>query len=50
MHPLALAVEALKTLAMVSRRAEEHRRGLVVAELVIRPYRGVSEGRDGTSG
>jgi hypothetical protein len=50
MHLLALTVEAQRTLATVSRRADERRRGLAVAELAILPYRCASEGRDGTRG
>jgi hypothetical protein len=37
-------------LTTVSYRVDEHRRALVVAKTAMLPYRGVSEGRDGTRG
>jgi hypothetical protein len=35
-------------LTMVTHRVDERRRDLAVAETAMWPYRGVSEGRDGT--
>jgi hypothetical protein len=50
MHQQALKEDGPEALATVSRRADERRQGLAVAEMAMWPYRGAAEGRDGTRG
>jgi hypothetical protein len=50
MRQLAPEEDDLETLAMVSRRADERRRDLAVAEMAMWPYRCTAKGVDWTRG